>query len=803
MDINLASTHTISSDESYGVNAEYQQGVSEYMVEDSVEETTVKRKISLRPIITRILYVVAFLVPLFFLPWTSEFLEFNKQSLIILAAGLGLILFLIEAIQNGVLRIKASRLYLPLATVIIAGLVSSLLSKNIYQSLLGSAGGVQVFSFATIVALVIIFFLGLNVIEDGGKRLKQVVAGSVGLALLLSVIQIFGLFLIKQAPYNSYTFNTVGSFNVLALLGALLLPLFWETKIKVFKVIDLAKVAGVLALFLMVLANWWVVWVAGFVALISWMGFKILEAGRPNTKTYIFPMLIVIGGVLLMLVNFSVPILKSRLAVEVSPSFSSSIVMSSSVLKERPISGYGLGEFSIAYDKLKPSVIAQTIFAQTHFNQAASSALTLVVEGGLLMVLASVFLLAIVLLEIKKSKRGAGYLILGFVVLFFFFTYNATLLFLLFMALVLLELESPTVQEKEWVFEHSPKYSLFGSLAFIVGLVLVLAAGYFVTLRYVADAYYVQAIRGTDADTVIADFTKSINVNPQDARYYRLMSQAIIIKLGTELKDKGDKTPAAERLQKLQNLAVSAVDIAKRATDIDPNNVDNWINRGQVYQNLVGLVTGADSAAVSMFSEALKYSPSDPALYNSIGSTYLTVAENLRVLAANPPQNQPNLNLDAIKKQASDNFSKAEESYKKAIALNNNYGQALFALGVVYEREGRLPDSIKQFEKLAAGNPNDPSIAFELGLLYYRNSQKDQAFNQLQKATVLFPNYSNARWYLSLIYEERGDLPNALAQVLEIQKTNAQNELVKQRIAQLQAGKRIIPPQKVLNQKPL
>jgi tetratricopeptide (TPR) repeat protein len=124
-------------------------------------------------------------------------------------------------------------------------------------------------------------------------------------------------------------------------------------------------------------------------------------------------------------------------------------------------------------------------------------------------------------------------------------------------------------------------------------------------------------------------------------------------------------------------------------------------------------------------------------------------------------------------------------------------------LAAVYDREGKVPEAIKQFEKLQTTNPRDPSILFQLGLLYYRNNQKDNAFQAWQQAVVLFPNYSNARWYLSLAYEEKGDLASALNQVEEIAKLNPDNEQVQQRLTQLKAGQRTIPPEKVLNKKPL
>ena len=92
---------------------------------------------------------------------------------------------------------------------------------------------------------------------------------------------------------------------------------------------------------------------------------------------------------------------------------------------------------------------------------------------------------------------------------------------------------------------------------------------------------------------------------------------------------------------------------------------------------------------------------------------------------------------------------------------------------------------------------------FQLGLLYYRNNQKDVATRAWEQAVVFFPDYSNARWYLSLAYEEKNDLVKALEQVKKIAELNPDNQIVKDRIATLEANVRVIPPSTVLEQPPL
>ena len=339
--------------------------------------------------------------------------------------------------------------------------------------------------------------------------------------------------------------------------------------------------------------------------------------------------------------------------------------------------------------------------------------------------------------------------------------------------------------------ESDAKYSFAGSVAFIVGLVGVLVAGYFTVNNYIANVYLAKATRSADRNQAIKYYVASANTNSSDARVYTLLSQTVLAQLADDLKTGPKKDETRENYNaRIQNQIASAVNISIRATNADPADSQNWANRGLIYQNLITLVSGAEQAAINSYGESLARNSNDPTTYLRLGNLYMTLAENLQ-------------RASAARSQVEENFSKAEESFKKAVGLYNNYGQALYNLAVVYERQNKLSDAIKQFEKLRAANPRDSSTAFQIGLLYYRNNQKDNAFYAWQQAVLLFPNYSNARWYLSLIYEERGDLKRALEQVREIEKFNPENELVRQRLAQLETGQRTIPPERLLDKKPL
>ena len=794
--------------------AEEEIPVHQYAEEPPAEANPVFRKM-----IRWLVYAATFLTPLWFLPWTADVTAFNKQTLLVAVAGIGLVLWLVDVIKSGVVRYKPSNLYLPVFGLVAAAGVSVIFSVSRTISFFGVAGG-RSLSLISLAALAVLFTLAVNVIEDRGRALRKIMIVSLTLMLLYGILQVFGLYLFKGALFASRAFNSVGSLNSLGILAALVLAFFTTSGSTITKeselggltakwqdwVVDGARYLGLaLALFFVILVNWWPVWTIAFVSLLASVAFtsasdaSLVKRGR--MRLFAMPMAVIVLGIFLMLVNFNWASIKSKLPVEVAPSQTVSWTIAVDSLKMRPM-GYGMENFSIAFDKFKPVGIVNSVFHQVRFSDAASEIVNMAVEGGVLMILAFLALLwfyaKLLIAAVKSGFNGIAdssanwAASFGLLAVFFLYPFSFVLLTLFFMLLVLTVLSgSESAKEKAVNLESDAKYSFAGSVAFIVGLVAVLVAGYFTVNNYIANIYLAKAARAADRSQAIEYYVASVNTNSQDARVYRLLSQTVLAQLADDLKTGPEKDETRENYNsRMQNQIASAVNIAIRATNADPADAQNWANRGLIYQNLITLVGGAEQAAINSYNESLARNPNDPATYLRIGNVYFTLADNLR-------------RASGARSQIEDNLSKAEENFKKAVALYNNYGQALYNLAAVYDREGKLPDAIKQFEKLQTGNSRDPSIAFQLGLLYYRNGQKDHALRAWQQAVLLFPNYSNARWYLSLIYEERGELAQALEQVKEVEKLNHDNELVKQRLTQLEAGQRTIPPEKLLEKKPL
>lgn len=770
---------------------------------EAVYEAVATPRVSLRKVIRWIVYVGIFLLPLWFLPFTYDILEFNKEILLFVVAGVGLVLYLIDMIKQGVLRYKPQAFYWPFAGFVIASIISTAVSVNRYTSLFGTASS-RGSSLVGWVSLAILFFLAINITEDRGKTLRGVLSSSLGLTLLIGAVQALGLSLFAGS-FGKAAFNTVGSLDTIGFLAAVSLPLFMIPFMGVIRwqkiVVDVLRYAGIVAVFFfLVLINWGPLWIVTFATILAYVGFTAFTGIREGKmKFYAIPMAVIIIGIFLWIINFSWGPLKAKFPVEVAPTQKTSYQIAFDALKAKPL-GYGLENYVVAYDKFRPKASVNNTFFQARFTDSSSEFTTMIVEGGIPMLLAFLaflfFYVRALVLRIRRGFDGEGTQgklwasSLGLLVIFFLYPISLSLTAVLVAVLALIMLMSEeSAEERVLNLEGKNIYSLTGSVAFIIGLVCVLVGGYFLVIQYVANVQLADAAAMPTGDAKVGLLVKSVNNYSHDGRTYQLLTQALLAQIADDLKTMQTQKVPAAFADRLKNRLGSVVNVADRSTVVSPVDSDAWINDGYVYQNLIGLVANADSIALSKYKQALLLSPANALAYVRTGNIYLTLADNAGKSASR----------DAVNAQ----LDKAEESYKSAITLYGNYGQALYNLAAVYDRKGQVPQAIKQFEKLIPANPRDPSLMFQLGLLYYRNNQKDQALAAWKNAVTLFPDYSNARWYLSLVLEERGDLEGALAQVQAIEKLNPDNQLVKERLAKLDAGIRVIPPGTVLGQQPL
>jgi tetratricopeptide (TPR) repeat protein len=224
---------------------------------------------------------------------------------------------------------------------------------------------------------------------------------------------------------------------------------------------------------------------------------------------------------------------------------------------------------------------------------------------------------------------------------------------------------------------------------------------------------------------------------------------------------------AATAQQAFQSALSSGINAALTATSITPTDYQNWVALGNLYAQAVPLgVSGAYDNAKTAYQKAQALDPTDPQI------DY--------VLAQ----------LDIANK---DNKS-AEADLKSAIALKQDYTNAIFLLSQLEVQDGNVKDALTSALAANYFTPNNPNILFQIGILYAATGDYANAAAALSASVAANPQFANARYFLAAVYAKQGDTKDALAQIQAIADMSADNaKAVAPQIAALTAGTNPFP----------
>lgn len=772
-----------------------------------------ERKIFLR-IAKTLIYLLTFLLPIFFLPWTSNILDFNKQALLSILIFLALIFWLIKNLTSNKVEINSSSLNFPVIILFLAIVVSTIFSLWPYGSFWGLPLPVSQ-SLLSLLGFSIFYFLIANLFKkDEIIFLFLTLFFSSFLASVFFIFQFFGKFFLPFDFTKVNSFNTIGTLNSLAVYNAILLvlilPLLFLVK-RVFKIIlGIFFLVLLIPLFLINFKIAWLVFLIGLAVLFAFGAANLKKIGGSSFVT--LTMILLAIALLFILFRFPLPGLPAT-PLEVSPTQKAEMKILSQLPLKSWFLGSGPGTFIFNWSRYKSADLNQSIFWAIRFGNGASEILDRIITTGIFGILAFFFL---IFLSFKKGFQflvkkidempekskvfdGAIWFLFlsilasfaGLVGAFFFYPANFSILlifWLLIGCLAVLETE----KRKVFLISTSPAKALGFSFLFVLILVLGIGFSAVYLQKYFAEVRYFQGLKAFQkGDNFLATnyILKATNFNPQMDVYWRDLSQIYLIRLN-EVLVKTDLTPEEKNFQ-IQNLIASAIYSANQSTTLNPNDVANWSVRGFIYRNIIGMAGGAEDWAIKCYEKAKDLEPTNPYIFTEIGRVYISKAD-LAEQQKNLEEKEKNLRL-------------AKDYFEKAVSLKGDYAPAHYQLAMVYIREGKIKEAIEKLELTKQVAPNDVGLAFQLGLIYYNDNQLDKAKVEFERAVNLDPNYSNARYFLGLIYDREGNKNAAISQFEQIEKFNPENQEVKKILSNLRAGKGalegIVPGQPPIEEK--
>ena len=644
------------------------------------------------------LYVsLLFLLPFFFLPITNDFLVLNKTFLTVFIAGLSLALFFFQAFRKGSLTIRGFKVYLPFVLLLVAALASTYFSTDRYTSVFGSFYNFNN-SILFWIALIVIGFVASNVRIRTSKLLTALMAGTI-VTTLVALFTLYG----GKLPFLSRTVsssNLVGtSTNAIALFILVSLLAFNE-----YLKTDNHKFSKVISLIAFVLTSIYVFSTMNVLAIVVlvagllYLGVTNYDSISRNVVKAAIPLTIV---VIVSLMNL-IPSTRSMMGLATyaeSPalSFSQSWYVSVSAIRSYPYTGSGLGTFMNDFSQARPESFNKETFWNARMNAPYNDVFMWLATAGLLGVLAYIYfgfdLLKSSFRVFKENQGSRNVAMVAFLSFFLMLLFgsNIVLYVVLFVCYgLLLQVRSSNVNN-------------LGSKFLPLGLAIVTLAlfgyvGYKASMVYAAQYHYTKALLSGTLSERYNGILKAVNTEPYED-VYRRDFVGINLLVASALSRSENLTD--EQKEQIVTRVKLALLNANALVQRSPMSVANWEVRGNAFKSIIGLVEGADTAALQSYSNASRLEKTNPRLYVEIGG----IAYRAK------------------------NYQVAVNNFATAVGYKPDYANGHYNLAHALKDAGAFAQAYTQLEVVARLVPNDSPV-------YEKVSKELEEFKKLRDDQV-------------------------------------------------------------------
>ena len=739
--------------------------------------------------------LLAFLLPLFFLPGTLIPFAYGKVALVALLAIVPFVLWIIARLKEGTFLYPNSYVLWSAVLLPVVYFVSALLSGDISNSLIGL--GLENDTFVFVLILVAVFAMASLLFTSVSSVIKMVLAISSSftvIATIQTIRLVFGAQNILPGVFSSdVTATILGSWNDLAVFAGLIVIfsltfMLYAPKTRITKIVACANM--VMAFFLLVVINlkvlWFILAALSLVLLLYVFATKHedeIGANRQPRVRVVAPSVIFVLSVIFIFAGGSIVAKVADVLhvqnVDVRPSWGGTMEVAKQAYAKSPIFGTGPATFAKDWINYKPVGVNNTRFWNVDFSSGVGALPTAFVTTGLvggaiwILFFASIVYLAFRMLWARMPNDATKYVI--------FATVGATIYMLLLMILyvpqtVMLAItflligltlavgRNTNIVKTNRISMHDSQSTKFVILLVFAGVgVTLLSITILLTQRVVAASMLESSANAAaDKDYVqselLANRVKKITSNSifgADDRADNILAQLGVLKLRKVLSS--DQQADGYKAM-LQAAIESVITPARNAIADNPSSYANHIFLGNIYSQLVPLkIDGAYDASMSEYKKALELNPTNPSI----------------------PLMMSRLALGSGKLDEATSFA------NQSLKIKPNYSDAYFMLSQIALKSNNVQEAIASTESAAVLAPNNPGILFQLGMLRYSTKDYEKAGQIFSRAVALNPQYSNALYYLGLTAQKLGDNKTALRAFQKVSKLNPENKEVKQIIESL------------------
>ena len=745
------------------------------------------------------------LLPIYFVPGLWASLGFDKVFLTIVTT-----VVVVIAASLSMLRSTNAKTILPLSLglfwiVVLAGLISGILSGDSQDALRGNVMEIHTASFLAVLAVA----MTIPLVLQGSKimTIKALAFFGFTSALLITYNICRVIFGVDFLPFNSFssiTASPIGGFNDLAIFAGLIVILSLVTLVQLpLKTWLQLLVSGLVtaSLILLAVVNFFNIWiVVGFFSLLMLIYLVSRDTlFKDSSPTQVSSSRILIVVTALVCVVSAVFIvagdyLGTKVSditnvnyVEVRPSIEATINIARAVYHEDALLGVGPNRFADAWRLHKDQSINSTIFWDTDFNAGSGFVPTLFVTtgllGGILLVLFHLCFLYLGYRMLLKCILRDSYWYYFGVVSFtaacflwgmsYAYVPGAGLLLLaaLFTGFTFVAAGALLPTSVRNIPLAVGRQRGFFLMAVVIVLVsLSVSVLFSVGKQYSAYKNFSEAkSAATSAEAVELAAQSAYQLYP-DEGFISAQAQVQLANMNSLL---GIENPTETQQQEFMHSVDLALKYAEKAVAEDLTNPDYYAVLSGVYGSLaLAGVDGASERAATALSEARRLDPLNP------GYDLITAQ-----LAAR-----------------TGDMDLAREKIASALKMKRDFTQALYLSAQLDISEGKTESAIATTRSIISLEPQNPTRYFQLGVLLSAVDSLPESIAAFQAAIALDPEYANARYLLALAYLNNNQSDMALEQLRVVARTNPDNQQLLDLIRQIEAGEYQVPEKPVFEE---
>ncbi len=539
------------------------------------------------------------LFPLFMLPITTNYFEFNKLALLVVSVSLLILCWIVATVANRSLRLHFSPFALPLLGYGLYYFISSfVMTPNTPAEALMGRGSL----FLALALFVIL----TDTLVDSRKFIRHSLYALIGSGTVLGIIALF----------QSFGF---GLSNLINKVVGTSLP----------DTLAFSPAGSSIAL---------MTFLAPIIVLALFLAFTKTDAAE---KISLFILSAIMSAAFVVTLVFAFP------GKETAPVFlplgaGYNVAIETLKNPKTALLGVGANSFAVAYNQFRPISMNVGDYWNLRFSASSSELLQIITTVGVIGLGLFIWLISVMVKTAKvdlRSTQAKAIKIIAFGLLLIFALMPGTyvLFFAFYVCLLLWGLQckfSALIPTREINLEgevNSTQPQTLKLIGIYTPVILLLAAigatGFFGGKAYAAEVSFKQALDAAAKNDGLATYNLERQAILQNAYVPRYRRAYAATNLALANSIAANKNLTDQDKQNVAQLIQQAIREAKVAASLEPENVNNWENLTLIYRSLINAAQGADQWTVAALSQAIQTDPTNPSLRVDLGGVYYSLGK--------------------------------------------------------------------------------------------------------------------------------------------------------------------------------